>query len=584
MILSENNIGNLGDNTQNSSKKPTLVESGKHMKNVLLYGFIKSYGLIPINLISTILVSRALEVEYWATLLYGLVLISGSQIFLDLIPPSINSYIMYKIPELIVLDKKSKVKMIMQSLLKIKFITGSITTGLYFIVGFSMWKLIDPFYIGEIDSVKLGLTLALLSPMILIGELRLLYLSLIFAFKKFKTHTILIFIERITMLIGYIFVFLIEMTPLSELICLSIFNMLAILSNMPPLIIFFVRKFKGLTGEKVKYDEIKSMSKFGLNYTISNSIFTAYNQSYIGFLNRYGVLIFNVYENICSHINYQATGILTFSNASVLSDLESTNQKDKALYLFKKTLNVYLVFTSLIILILYFFINLYVKIMYPPIYWGVVDIARIFTFSVFFIAIINNFESYFSISHNEKSMAIMRSLVYIISILFAFIGMFFYSYQGLVISKIITYCFLSIIYWYFAKKKVKFFDISLIYILRTLFAVVFCIIISQSIYNFFGIDDAGMSIYQWLNNVSINLFNTTLIGSYFYDWSVDMLWNLGFEFIVKALIGIGIFILYLIICKIIVKEDVERLEKIGIKIPFKNLIFKVSKKILRSEK
>lgn len=222
--------------------------------------------------------------------------------------------------------------------------------------------------------------------------------------------------------------------------------------------------------------------------------------------------------------------------------------------------------------------------MYPPIYWNVVDIARIFTFSVFFIAIINNLESYFSISHNEKSMAIMRSIVYSMSILFCFFGMFFFSYSGLVISKIFTYFLLTVIYWYFAKRKIKFFDISFIYLMRNLFAVVFCILISQTLYNFFNMNEMGLVIFQWLNNISINLFNKTLIGSYFYEWSVDMLWSLGFEFIVKSLVGIGFFIGYLIIFKIITKEDIERIEKLDLKIPLKKIIFKTSKIILRSEK
>ena len=153
--------------------------------------------------------------------------------------------------------------------------------------------------------------------------------------------------------------------------------------------------------------------------------------------------------------------------------------------------------------------------------------------------------------------------------------MFFFSFEGIIIFRLVGYLFWSILLWTVSYKFLDKFNISFFKIFQPLIELVILILIIQFIISplIFLFD------YSMLYNLILNISNWLLPSNLDISEQINIIIDNGLLIITFIII----YILYLIIFKRLTKQDVRRIQNLNFRIPFKERIFPILLKILRSE-
>ena len=226
--------------------------------------------------------------------------------------------------------------------------------------------------------------------------------------------------------------------------------------------------------------------------------------------------------------------------------------------------------------ILFFLIRIIIILLYEPEYLEMVFAAQMFIFIIYFINIQNFYTSLFAITRNEKNILKIRIILSSILVIFYFIGIFFFGFEGIIISRVIGFSIGSLLFWVFGNYVIKSFRLSLKQLyLQFLFLIV--IILMSSLIGLF------------LNPI---IFSENTIGGI-----ISILNNLGFQNLeieqqlyqllsssFNIIVFIILYIIHVIIFRRLTIQDVLRIEKLNLRIPFKNKLIKIAKKLLLNEK
>jgi O-antigen/teichoic acid export membrane protein len=549
---------------------PTLRESGKHMTRAYFFNFLSVYGVIPINLLLTILVARFLSPDNWGIYIYVIMLLSGSQIVMVFIPPSISAVILYQIPEFIVKKEFSRVKGYISYFIKIKSIVAFI-----FMLGFMITALFLLQYPKTSLHAKLILIIA---PIIITQEIVGIFLYLSSAMKQFDINTKLRIQEKIIYFFGYLILFLVDWNETMKLIGMGIIVNITLFAFLPKLLIQYKRDFGQYTSDKISRNDLKSSVLFGTSFSITNSASIAYEQVYYGLINLFGLPRFNTYSNICQNLSNEIIQGFSPPLGPVLSDLEKTQQRDKMILLFKKGFNLSNILIGFLIGVLFFAAEIYILLIYPPEYLDAVKYVQTYVLIVYFINVINNYRNLYSITNYVKKMWQIDLIIVIYSSIFAIFGMILFGFMGLILSRVLGFAIGSLLFWYFGAYKLNEFKLPLWLIFKHLFALFVIIIIILCSRNY--IEKIILTESVFFN--ILNFLNQILPGfdGLIYLNQIKVILN---GIICIILFGL-IYISYIIIFRAISKQDIDQFDRLNFRIPFKKQISAVLKRILRNEK
>ena len=541
------------------TKKIDIKTSSSYMSKAVIFSFLRSYGMIPINFILTFIIARIIIEDYLGILLYALVLITGAQIILIFFPPSINSVILYKIPELLIENKIENAKGLMEYAIKVRFLLS--------IVIYIFYNISALFFINKDDGGIMSKVILIVAPTIIFSNLNQLFTTFNKSIKNYKLNLWIVFISKLVQIIGAIILSLVP--NLEQENKLYIYSIINLSYPVISFIIFYSvyhKFFKSTKKEKVTWKSVKNYSKFGLNYSISSCARMGYDQVYSGTMNYYGETEDNAYWNVCKNITQQAIMAFSLPIGPILIDLEKTDRHEEMIQLFKISFKLILILINFIIGLLYFFIPVYILLLYPPSYFQIVGIIQNYVFSLYFIVIYTNFQTLITVLGREKIIWKLDLIGYTIMSIVSFLSMLFFDFNGLVISKLISYILLSLFYWGFIKYSFPKISIHFVKIYgQIIFLFVFIIFL----------------------NFSTNLLNLNGISSLFFNFftkifsffSIDVDIESQIEIIIKSILQIVIFIFFylffVVLTKQITNKDVLLLEKLNLKFPLRKRIFKV---------
>lgn len=548
-------------------QQPTIQSSSRHITKAVFFNFLIVYGSIPINIILTMLISRFLGLELWGIYLYSLVLIGATQIIMVFIPPSIRTVILYKIPEMMVNNEQSKAKGLILYAVKVKTIITSLTAIGYFIVIW-LWLLNDPLSLyPKILLIQI--------PTIIIFEIGSIFNIFLISIKNFKIGLITFFLEKFTLSIVYILLFFTDWNQIAKLYVVVVINILVISFSNVLKFISYQKKMGNFPIKKISKSEIKDSINFGLNFSITTSLSAGYKQLYYGVLNFFGTPSYITYNKICNNFSEQVLNTFSTPIGPILSDLEKTDQHQKMLILFKQTLRVLQIFVCFFTGILYFFSQPYILLIYEPEFIEVIRFIQVNIFIIYFSYLIRNYQALFTITNNERKMMFLNIIFYTILSCLAVFGMYFYSFYGLIIFTVIGYAIGSLIYWFYGKYILKLFKFSFFSLYFQFFGLI--LLIASTV--FLGAAIIPYLPLSFINSIIIKFFTLFNFDISIFTAQIDSILNSG----VYIIIFILLYVCYLIFFRVLTKEDIDRIEKLNMPIPFKKVIFRVSRKLLLSD-
>lgn len=544
-----------------------LESSSDHLSRAAFFSILKTYGVIPINLITTYIVSRTLDENIWGIVLYSLALIAASQSILAFFPPSFDSFVTYKIPEYIIQGKKGKAKGILLYGIRIKLIVGFFLMIIYIVIA-----------IGLFDSkVSYAISLLIFLPKIFIGSISHVFASFLKALKRYKAFAIFNILNNSLILVGVLFLYSLSYDQTTSMYIYAFVNVIGFLPSLTYKIIIIGRYFRGTKTEKVEWAQIKKSIKFGLYYSVSGAFSQGYNQAYLGFINYYGTPDFIVYNNICKNIINQARGAFALPTSAIYSDLEQTDQRKKLVTLFKQQIKLVNILICFIMGALFFFIRIYILVLYPPEYLEVVQVFQIFVFIIYFRIVLSNYLTIFSVTGMERYIAVLDGIASVFMALIAFLGMYYFSFIGIVTSQLIGYVFWTTLYWYFANKKLKKVKISIAFLYRQLVELVGILVIVRYFFQNLLLSIVPLN---WLNSFVLGIMNLIAPSSLDLTSQVSIIVENG----LTSIFYVVVFLIYIIVFRVLTKQDLKRLKKLKFRFPLKDSIFSILSRILRSEK
>lgn len=518
-------------------------------------------------MILTFIVSRTLDEDIWGIALYSQALVAAAQSIIVFFPLSFNQFIDYKMPEYIIKNEKGRIKGILLYGIKVKLVVGVIISAIYFISALSLVK----------SQIEYAITIIIFIPNIIMVSQTHLFAAVLKALKKYKAIMIFTLIQRITLLIGVIFLFLFAS---DQIINLTVYALMHITSILPTLLYkyFIVRKWlKDVEKQKINWDEIKKTLKFGAYFSISTGVQQGYDQTYLGFINYYGSSELIVYNNICNNIMNQARGAFALPTGAIYSDLEQTDQREKMALLFKQQIKYVNLLMCFIMGGLFFFVEIYILILYPPEYLEVVQVFQIFIFIVYFKIVINNYTTIYSVTGLEKKIAVLNTSISVVMGIMAWFGMFYFGFIGIIVSKVLGFMIWSISYWLIANRKLKGFKISVQTLYRQLIELLAIVIFVKYVFKETLLPVIPL---DGLKGLVLNIFEYLFPTGWDLTDQVDILVENG----LVLLFYILVFLLYVILFRVLTKEDLVRIQNLKLKIPFQERIFIILSKMLRSDK
>lgn len=547
-------------NPTESPKKVSVQESGRHISKAVLYSAIFNYGGIPINFLLTYFIAHTLDINIWGHLIYAMVLITGSQIFINFFPPSISSVLLYRIPELIANNQISKAKGYFIYAIKTRSLVCLITIVGYIIVG-NLFLLGKIELSAEYNSTIIGNIILIQCPAIFTDQIYSLIVQLFFIYKRYKVYTYLAFQEKFLYLFAYMYLYYANLPQVDTLYIIAFIRDINIIMVTPFYLWTFFSIFKNVQTEKTSWKEIKASIVYGMNFTIISALGGGYSQAYSAFITAYGKPEFHTINNVANNTTHQALSAFTFPITPVLTDLEKSNQHDKMLLLFEKTIKFTNIITAFFIGGLFYFTPFYMHIFYPAQYWDYIIIVQISLFSAYFAVVLGNYSSLLIVLEKVNKYLYIETISIIIRTLFAFLGMYFFGIFGLIMSTLISSFITLLFYWGYCR-AVKITLISLMQLFNQLIALSIIVFITSISYTLIQPNLQKLSFIT-------NLYQNEILG-------------LAIDFILQASVFVFLYSLYIILFRIFTIQDLNQIENLNMKLPFKQTIFKIARKFLHN--
>jgi len=552
-----------GQDIHHSIDADEIIQSSpKHMSRALIASFLRVYGLIPFSLLITWIVARNLPQDLWGIYIYSIVLVNGSSIILNFLPPSIRQVIIYKVPELMVLGHSNKVKGLIRYATLVKLFVSVIIFIIYLIFGIILLNNSSDNY----TKLK-AISVIIYSPNIILNPIIFLYSTLFNALKNFKINLYIVLIEKVTNILGYSVIFyLISASLETKMLYMLGLNISTLIITLIILVIMYKKRFKNIITERINRKSIKEFVTFGLYYSLSSSLINIQSQIYYGILEGTGIEELKTQYNTALNISGQVLVTLNLPIGPVLTDLEKINKHKEMVQLFKKSLQ----FTNLILAflsgLLYYFVIIYILLLYPPEYLEIVHLIRDFMLIMFFSNIINNYMGLYSITKSERELMFLNIIRFGIESIFTFISFLLFGFYGFLIGQVFGTGLSAILFWFYGYAINKKYKFSFFSIFKNFFALISVILLVNLIVSNLMII---FSFQSWASSISYFINNMISIGDISFQISI----------ILESLVYISsysvLFIAYIVFFKAFTKRDLDAISRLGIKIPFKKYIRKI---------
>ncbi len=321
---------------------------------------------------------------------------------------------------------------------------------------------------------------------------------------------------------------------------------------------------KSIVSCPIDLNTIKGYLKFGVLYSISLSIQNIQDQINYGILNLSPAESTKTYYNIAKNFTGQAVGALNLPIGPVLTDLYQSGKHKEMVDLFSRALSVSTLILSLISGLLFYILDVYILVVFPPEYASITPIIRNSVFSIITMNIINNYAGLLLIMKREKDL-IYLYLFYSIGLSVSLlIGFQFMGLLGFIIGQIVGSIIGVLFFWYYGYGVRKDIMISLPHLFKHYLFLVLIIVLSNIISNLFlsMVDLSGLIVY--ISNLISQLFGFDIINQIgdLVDSSIRLV-----SFLMVFLIIQFSFIRFN-------RDDLRSILSTGINFPFKNVIVK----------
>ncbi len=528
-----------------------------HFSKAISSSLIRTYGILPITLLTTWLVARNISADSWGIFIHAIILVYGAAIPLSFFPPSIHMIIMYKIPELRMNKDFGKIKALINYFLRFKVILSFFVMIGYIVV---CWIL----SLQSENPLKYY-CIMVFSPFIIINEVQSVLISYFNAIKKFQISYQFLFIERVLLIIFYAIIF--SLIPAAENIKVVYLVFANLLSFCPTTLLgyyLYRSHTKRIISCPIDLTTVKSYLKFGVLYSISLSIQNIQDQINYSILNLSPSESTKTYYNIARNFTGQAIGALNLPIGPVLTDLYQTGKHKEMVELFSKALSVSALILSLISGLLYYFLDVYILVIFPPEYALITAIIRNSVFSIITMNIINNYSGLLLIMKREKDL-IYLNLIFAISLSVSlFIGFLFNGLLGFIVGQIVGSIIGVVVFWFYGYSVKKNISISLLHLLKHYLFLVMIILLSNLLAGLFlsSVDLSGLIFY--ISELISQLFRLEIL-------------NQISDLVISA-IRIAIFLMVFMMIQFTFirfnREDLRSILKTGINFPLKKIIVK----------
>ena len=416
------------------------------------YNLLAVYLTFICGIINTFIIARLLTPQDWALIILTLSFINIAIFFCNLFPPNAQDSIKYYIPH-ITSEEKGELafkRSFIFHIYKIRLLSSILILISYLLViNFASFP--QKFY-----NVIL-----IMAPMIFFNVILLLNSSILLAFQKFKAFFLVSIVSPIIIVIfnSIVFLFkleeplyLISMIYLGGSLISCIISMLFIIPIIPS-----KKECYEFENQK-KYEFYEIHKKYGFNLILANvfSLFTGLCINII-FL-KYGQLSFITYLTICQ---ISTTSALLFSSSnpgtyvSIFSELNYEKNRDEFIKLFKNLSVFLMIFNSIVIAVMEFFIVIYIAVIYSETYLVILIPIQIYLFSAFAKMIINNYLILTYSTNNTRINAEFNFIEMITNIFITFIAMTFFDFYILIILYVINSFFMTIVMFILIRIRTK---------------------------------------------------------------------------------------------------------------------------------
>lgn len=365
-----------------------MSEEQKKIARSGTFNLLAIYITLFLGIATTFCIARLISPENWGILLFAFTIIATASYFCTLLPPSAEGTLQFYIPKLkMEVNSNNLIRHFILHIYKLRFCL--------IIVIFIIFHLI--IQLLNFNELILQSLIVVISPMIILGIIQNLNISLLIAFQKFKKAFIINFLNITLYVLGILFIFLQDLNE--PLILIAIVYVLSASVSCFVSIIFIIKiiphknvdsKITSSTN-RIKYKNIHK--NYGLFLTLSGAI-----SSIIGSLTAYlylafGVIEYITYLSICYALVKFAENFSGSSKSSYISIFSGINWKENLnefRTLFYQINKYLLLSVSIITGILFFFMEVLILIIYTETYLIIILGVKLFLISAFARVIIRN--------------------------------------------------------------------------------------------------------------------------------------------------------------------------------------------------
>lgn len=541
----------------------SLKNSSKHIYRAFFFSFLRTYGFIPLSIISSWVVSRNMTDGKWAwdLFIFVNVFITAPKIILGFFPPSINSVILFKIPEYIVSDRKDTARGLIRYSLHLKILLSLITIIVF--VGIGLGYIAQ----GTEEARLKGLGIIIFSPSIFFLQLSWIMDSFLNSIKKFHVLFQILLLEVLFTITGYIILFYVFKPENygTRYIWMLIINLL---KKIPSIFLYsfhYLRFFKNTSISKFSWNKIKDSAKFGVYYTGGTSIKSGIDQIYNFMLEESNINGLLVEYSMAGTLTGQTLTAFQFPLSSVLTPLYETGKHDQMEKLFNKTIQFSNLIMSFFIGILYVLTPAYVIFVFGPDFLDTSLIIRDYVLFAYFQKLMSINVSYLGILKKQKEMLKLYAIGYFITASLSILAFVLIGFHAFLIAQVLGNAIHSLLFSiqvnkYLEEKRNLFKNYEIF--IALFICIIIIRILEKTLFNIIPFDNWGINFYYFFLNVT---------G---WDWDLILYSSHLFSGIFSAILFLIFFITYMKVFKVISKRDVDNILDMQLKIPFKKFIGK----------
>lgn len=494
------------------------------------FDLLITYSGFILGIFNSYFIARLISPEDWGLLLMVLNIIKTIAFICNIFPPGAEGSLSYYIPSFKNKTENSNIEIrgFILHVLKIRFLSFLITFISFIII-------INILGIGNI----LIILLFLLSPTLLFNTLQPLIIAIIRSNLKFK---IAFYINSLNIIIYTTINFVIFVSnlknplffiALASLVSGAISFILSIILVFPIIPKENSNKMKIIKFELKKYYKIHT--EYGLHIILSGLIIqiTTLLVNFI-FLS-YDAIVYITYLSISTNLVSQ---VMSFSGSNrvsmvpIFTELDYKNNPEtykKILYQITKYL---ILFLSIIVVALFYFMELFILIIYSEIYLVILTAVKISLFRAFMKLIIRNLLIISHSTNNTKINSELNLIDMIMTIIITLISLTFFNFTTLILLLLFESIILTFIMIILVNKQV---DIKL------------------KLFNLFKPFLLFLLVFSFSYPISL------LINFQFFDVNF---FNLFLNSFIKVLIFLIMLYIVNYITKFITREEYSQLEKL----------------------